>query len=120
MPSSPRQLVSSPPLLFCPPPRRTYDYLQSDDEIDCAEPRRPRAPQGMSTRPRSLESSRSHAKNKVVTPKEGKAESAAAVKLKRRSTQRTQKHSKQVRRQRLLLLNHVKPRVSYQNFKESL
>lgn len=73
----------------------------------------------MSTRPRSLESSRSHAKNKVVTPKEGKAESAA-VKLKRRSTQRTQKHSKQVRRQRLLLLNHVKPRVSYQNFKESL
>ncbi|CAJ1423752.1 unnamed protein product [Effrenium voratum] len=39
MPRQPEQLLASPPLIFDPPPRRTYDYL-SDGDAYCLEPRR--------------------------------------------------------------------------------
>lgn len=97
MPKQPPELLASPPLIFCPPPRRTYDCL-TDGDTDCVEPRRS-LDSTPATRPR-------RARPPIARPiAEGKSSSAAgssvgnaekltnAPKLKRRVS--TQKHSKQ-------------------------
>jgi len=86
------EVLASPPMIFSPPPRRTYDCLK-DGDLDCVEPRRSSTP---SHGPRVR---RTTSKNKPAwtAPKaEGAAGTQPGPKLKkieRRGS--TQKHSKQ-------------------------
>lgn len=91
----PDELLASPPLIFCPPPRRTYDCL-TDGDTDCVEPRRSLESTGPS-RVRRVRPAAPKAEGKSSTSagsSVGNAEKLTnAPKLKRKVS--TQKHSKQ-------------------------
>eukprot|EP00435_Cladocopium_sp_Y103_P037112 s328_g9.t1 len=91
----PDELLASPPLIFCPPPRRTYDCLKTDGDTDCVEPRRRSHLDSTPLRPRRARpQAEGKSSSKATGSSVGNAEKLTnAPKLKRRVS--TQKHSKQ-------------------------